>query len=128
MKLFKSPKRILVIEDHSMVAEMICETLKRSGYDMVAAGFGIQGLQQMERYPCDLVLMDIKLPDQDGISLLEKFKKRHPEVPVIILTGMEGDEALMKKAMDLGATAFLGKSSHLQQILQTVEQALTKPA
>ncbi|MBI4025556.1 MAG: response regulator [Verrucomicrobia bacterium] len=129
MDFFKrQKKRVLVIDDHAMIVDMICEYLKRSGYDPVSANSAVQGLQQMQRYPCDLVLMDIQLPDQDGIALLEKFRKRHPEAPVIILTGMGMDETLMKAATDHGAAAFLSKGAHINQILETVKQILAKPS
>lgn len=128
MSLFKTKKkRILIIDDHAMVVDMLCTYTTSAGYEAIAANSASQGLQQMQRYPCDVVLMDINMPDQDGFSLLEKFRKHYPDTPVIMLTGVACDDETIRKAMSLGAAAFLTKGGHLKPILEAIEQALKKP-
>lgn len=125
MSLFRpQKKRVLVIDDHAMIVDMLCTCLSSAGYEPVAANSASQALQQMQRYPCDVVLMDVKMPDEDGLALLEKFRKRHPKVPVIMLTGAIYDEETVKQALELGASAFLSKGAHLKPILEAIDQAL----
>jgi DNA-binding NarL/FixJ family response regulator len=125
MPIFKSQKkRVLIVDDHTMIVDMLCTCLNEEGYEPVAANSASQALQQMQRYPCDVVLMDVKMPDEDGIVLLEKFRKRFPGAPVIMLSGVICDDAMVKKAMELGASAFLSKGAHLKPILEAIEMAL----
>lgn len=125
MTLFNfKKKRVLIVDDHTMVVDMLCACLTSSGYEPVAANSASQALQQMQRYPCDVVLMDVTMPDEDGIALLEKFRKRHPSVPVIMLSGVACDDELVKRALSLGAVAFLSKGAHLKPILEAIGQAL----
>lgn len=125
MTPFNSPKkRVMVVDDHSMFVEMMCSWLEETGYDPVSAASGTQAIQQMQRFPSDLILMDIHLPDQNGWVLLEKFKKRWAGVPIIILTGQGQDAESSKKAVDLGAAGYVTKGAHLQEILNLIAEKL----
>ncbi len=128
MSLFKNKKKkVLVVDDHSLVVDMLCGVLEGVGFNVITANSASQALHQMHLYPCDVVLMDVQLPDESGLKLLEKFKKRYARIPVIMITGMGLDETLIKSAMDLGATAFLSKGAHLQHILKAINDAADLP-
>src|SRR4051812_39520517 len=79
--------RILVVEDDAPVADFISSSLVLESYDVTVAGTGRQGQEAAESGSCDLMLLDLNLPDMSGIEVLRRVKKSNPRLPVLILTG-----------------------------------------
>ncbi len=100
----------------------ITELLEVSGYSVVSAISGIEALEIMEDDLPDLVLTDVKMPEMDGITLLEKIKKDHPDIPVLLMSAYHhiGD-----KPMKYQPTCFFNKPIDLKAILMKVDYALS---
>ena len=121
----KKPKhRILVVDDEPLVVEASCNFLQEKGFDTSSAGTAAEARQVMAKEPADLVLLDINLPDENGLKFLVEFKKAHPQVPVIILTGSGYDEEMMQEALKNGAAGYVSKETDMENMSATVKRLL----
>ena len=102
-----SKRRIVVAEDESLIRMDIVETLKDQGFDVVGeAGDGLKAIELAKELKPDLMVMDIKMPDMDGLSAAEQIAKLR--IPVVFLTAFNQQE-LVSRASEVGAMAFLVK-------------------
>jgi DNA-binding NtrC family response regulator len=113
---------ILVVEDEADMRDLLAEVLNGS-YDVTAADTGATLKQALTREQPDVVLLDLKLPDADGLDLLPLIKKQWSGTEVIVLTGNATFEAAIK-ATKLGAYHFLTKPFETQGLLVTVDRAV----
>lgn len=101
--------RVVIVEDHEITRNGIAAVLGRAGIVTVGeAGTGGEATEIIERERPDVVLLDIRLPDQLGIETLRAIRERFPDVPVMILTS-HSDPHLVEVALDSGADGFLLK-------------------
>jgi DNA-binding NtrC family response regulator len=113
---------ILVVDDEDLIRWSLREGLKREGYEILEAGTGAEALQQFKQ-GVDLVLLDYRLPDTDGLSVLRELKKLDPEILVILLTSFVSVETAVE-AMKLGAFHFANKPFNVDEVSATVARAL----
>ncbi|NQT81689.1 response regulator, partial [bacterium] len=99
---------VLVVDDEKEIRELLADILRQRGYETSVAGDGGSALKQVKKLWPDLVVLDFRLPDMDGIEVLSKIKTLHPSAQVVILTG-HGDIELAVRAMRSGAHDFLSK-------------------
>jgi DNA-binding NtrC family response regulator len=114
--------QILIIDDEDLIRKSLTSVLTDQGYEVQSAATGGEGLAAFERAVPDIVILDINLPDWNGVDLLREFRGRDPSVRVIMITA-HGDVASAVEAMKLGAVDFLRKPYELEEILHTVRQA-----
>jgi DNA-binding response OmpR family regulator len=110
---------ILVIEDDPGVADIVVRTLEKRGYDVVVADSGTSGLEQARTGKFDLVLLDLLLPDLDGLTVLERLIAVHGEQQVLILSALSNVEAKVR-CLDLGAADYLAKPFALEELVARV--------
>ncbi len=113
---------ILIIDDE----EAICAFLKyllEKNYEVLTAGTGEKGLNILNSSEVDLVLLDLKLPDSDGISILEQIQKYEQDLPVIIFTAYGSVESAVQ-AMKLGAFDYINKPFDIGELELLIERAL----
>jgi DNA-binding NarL/FixJ family response regulator len=102
--------RVLVVDDHGLMVEAVRLALEREG-DIEIVGDARTGrdvLPEVARRQPDIVLLDIRLPDIDGLAVLERLRARRPDVKVVMLSAI-GDPAVTRRALELGASAYLDK-------------------
>ena len=116
----KAGKKILVVEDEESMARLCREELEDEGYEVMVALTGLKGLEFFKSVTPDLVTLDIKLPDLDGMELLRQMKALRPEVPVIILTTYD----YMYDFMVCDADAYLVKSPDFSALKNKIKAAL----
>src|SRR5687768_17404724 len=114
--------RILVVDDEALIRWSLTERLKSEGYDVLEADSGRAALDQLAE-GVDLVLLDYKLPDIDGVTVLRKVKEFDQDILVILLTAYASVETAVE-AMKLGAYHFANKPFNLDDIVGTVARAL----
>ena len=113
---------VLVVDDEELIRWSLRERLKEEGYDVLEAGTGKEALEQF-RSGVDLVLLDYRLPDIDGLAVLRELKALDPDVLVILLTSFVSVETAVE-AMKLGAYHFANKPFNLDDVASTVRRAL----
>ena len=117
-------KKIMVVDDENAVLESVTDILTDEGYEVITAESGPQGLKRIESYTLpDLVLLDIWMPEMDGIEVLENMKKRWPFIPVIIMSG-HGTIETAVQATRLGAFDFIEKPLSIDPLLLSIKNAL----
>ena len=119
---------ILVVDDELGIRGLLSEILSDEGHTIELAENAVQARAARERVRPDLVLLDIWMPDVDGITLLKEWGANGQlSMPVIMMSG-HGTIDTAVEAIKYGATAFLEKPITLQKLLRAVEQALVRPA
>ncbi|MBI2606688.1 MAG: response regulator [Deltaproteobacteria bacterium] len=124
----KEPKdtTLLVVDDEGDLREAIMSFLKRRGYRVLGAENGREALAILERgEPVDLVLTDVRMPNGDGIELLDRVKKRSHVTPVVILITGYADLTI-EEAFDRGADAVFSKPFDRKELLEAIRRALTQ--
>jgi DNA-binding response OmpR family regulator len=113
---------ILIVDDEVEFAEAFAERLRLRGFAAHIAHSGEQALRIVDQGAAKVMMLDLKMPGMDGLEVLRRVKKSHPEVEVIILSGhgSEIDEAYVR---NLGAFAYLRKPADIGDILEAVKKA-----
>ncbi|MGB9667809.1 MAG: sigma-54-dependent transcriptional regulator [Thermosulfidibacteraceae bacterium] len=114
---------VVVVDDESEVLSTVREVLEDEGYITEGALTGSEAISVIERKLPDLVILDIWLPDRDGLEILERIKSVHPDLPILIISG-HGTIETAVKAVKLGAFDFLEKPLDLEKLLLKVEKAI----
>ena len=117
--------RILVVDDEPAIVESLRAVLESSGYATLAAATGEACMQALARQPCDLVLLDLMLPDRPGLDVLTDVVAASPGTPVLMLTAYGSIEAAVE-ATRRGAANFLTKPWNNRQLLIEIEQQLAR--
>jgi DNA-binding response OmpR family regulator len=110
---------VLVIEDEPKLAHNIQAYLARRGFDVHQSGNGAEGVDHFERFRPDVVVLDYRLPDMDGLEVLERLKSLDAAVKVIMMSGVAG-RRLAGMAKEAGVFSYMTKPlalSHLKELL-----------
>lgn len=119
-----SKKRVVVAEDESLIRMDIVETLKEHGYDVIGeASDGNMAVELATGLKPDFMVMDIKMPNLDGLSAAEKIAELR--IPIVLLTAFSQQE-LVARAAEVGAMAFLVKPFTPQDLMPAIEIALSR--
>jgi two-component system nitrogen regulation response regulator NtrX len=118
-------ERVLIVDDEAGIRTTLAGILEDEGYRTGGAETAAEGLERIQREAFDLVLLDVWLPDGDGLELLEELRQASPELPVIMISGHANVDAAVK-AIRLGAYDFLEKPLSLSRVVLTVANALER--
>lgn len=118
--------RILVVDDEPMVLDLLKKTLTRKGHEVLTAQDGRGAIQLFRQDHPDLTILDLNLPDINGLEVLREIRSIDPHIPVIILTGA-GTEDLEKQARARGVTDFLPKGFSLHELGAALQRILNQP-
>jgi two-component system KDP operon response regulator KdpE len=117
-----APAKILVIDDEPPIRKLLRMGLSAHGYDILEAPNGKTALELLTRKP-DLVILDLGLPDVDGLELLRRIRHRHDNLPIVVLSS-RGDEAGKVAALDLGADDYVTKPFGMEELLARMRAAM----
>jgi DNA-binding NtrC family response regulator len=115
---------IMIVDDEKIVRESLYHWFKKIGHTVEKASSGFEALKRLEKNPFDVLFVDIKMPEMNGIVLLEKVKTEYPETIVIIITAYGSIESAVK-AMQLGASDYLlkpFKPDYLSLVMEKITQ------
>ncbi|MFZ5632678.1 MAG: sigma-54-dependent transcriptional regulator [Bacillota bacterium] len=115
--------KVLIVDDEEGVCELLRDVLEDAGFEVMLAYNAADALEILENENPDTVLLDIRLPDADGLQVMEKIKKMGIQVPVILMTAF-GTTEIAIQAMKQGAHDYLNKPLNLDELLVTVQKAV----
>ncbi len=114
--------RVLLVDDHPLFLQSLKGLLNTSGYEVVGlAGTGIEALKQARLLRPDLILMDIDMPECDGLAATRLIKAEMPQINIVMLTISASDEHLFE-AVKSGASGYLLKSQSAERFLELIAQ------
>lgn len=118
---------ILVVDDEEPIRDLLSEYFIKKGYLVITVGTVDETLRKTNEEMLHLVILDVLLPDGDGMETLSAIKAAHPHLPAMIMTGIGFDEELLQEVKDRGASGYLSKTLPLNQLLMEVHRIL-RPA
>ena len=126
--------RILVVDDDSMIRLAVKTILERQGHAVVLAECGHDGAGAIEAYAFDVAIVDIFMPDMNGIETIKAFRRSAPKLPIVVMSGHAFRDAsgpapdFFRMAADLGATGCLRKPFTPAELLHAVRTCSTPAA
>ncbi|HOM17876.1 MAG TPA: sigma-54 dependent transcriptional regulator [Thermoguttaceae bacterium] len=118
-----APVKILLVEDEPAQRRLLAEFLQSLGYETAEAGSAGQAIELLNSSAVDLILLDVRLPDQSGMDLLGAIRQEHPQTPVVVMTAY-ADLRQAVSAVKQGATDYLAKPLDLDELAAVVADAL----
>jgi two-component system nitrogen regulation response regulator GlnG len=125
MRLNNRKSRVLVVDDEQVICELISHLLEHEGIIPLTANDGRTALQQLRTAPIDVLIVDLQLPDMDGLEVLRQAKSLDEDLPVVILTAHAGVHGAVE-AMRANACEYLAKPYDHQELVRVVHYALAE--
>ncbi len=116
---------VCVVEDDLLVSKGLTSLLEQQGYSVEAFATGQQFLEKASSLTCCCTLLDINLPDINGLDILSTLRSRRPDIMVIIITG-QGDIQTAVKAMQQGAADFIEKPPTAERLRDAIDRSLVR--
>ena len=120
-----SNSRILIVDDEKNLRFTMTMCLEPLGYEIGTADNGEDALRQLDNQEFDLILLDIRLPGMDGLDVLRRVVKQHPDIPIVMVSAHGTVESAVE-AMKLGAVDFIQKPFTPQELRTIVQQVLDR--
>jgi two-component system NtrC family response regulator len=119
--------KLLLIDDETNLRSLLAQVLRLEGFDVLAVANATDGLTLLETEDVAVVITDVKLPDANGIDLVQQIKARYPDVEIVVITAY-GTVSDGVKAMKLGAFDYITKGDEDDEMVMTIEKAAEKAA
>ena len=121
--------RVLLVDDDTLVRDSLTFALEDAGHEVVPAGNGDEGLAALERETFDVVILDILMPEREGIETIREIRKRWKTLPVLAMSGGDktGWSDFLRMASNLGATDTLAKPFTATELVTRVARLLGLP-
>ena len=113
---------ILLVDDEIEVLEVLCLRLERRGLDVHMADSGEKALAMLAELPVNIVLLDVKMPNMDGIAVLGRIRSDFPQIGVIMLSG-HADMQVAAHGLEMGAFSYLLKPVDIDSLCHKIEDA-----
>ena len=117
-------KKVLVVDDSETIRDSCRQVLERAGYDVDEAADGKKAIASVSNIVYHLILLDLKMPDMDGLEVLTRIREVNPDTPVVIITGYPSIDSAVE-AMRLGASDFVPKP-FTPEVLRTITEKVLK--
>lgn len=118
---------ILIAEDNSVSQMVAMRMLKKLGVNAGAASNGVEAIHALERQPYDMVLMDIEMPEMNGIEATRIIRNRWPEGPKIIVVTDHASSPYRELCLNAGADEFLNKPISIDELSSAIERNISEP-
>jgi len=116
-------KRILVADDEGAVVKILKDRFTHWGYEVETASEGEEALNKVESFEPHLILLDLKMPKISGLELLERTKKKHPQIGILILTASQS-KGTFRTCLEKGADGYMLKPFKPENIKEYAEKIL----
>ncbi len=121
----KAKARILIVDDEADLRTLLRHILTAQGYQITDAEDGEEAIELIKRQKFDIALLDIQMPNINGIQVLKYIKEHSPQTKAVMLTGYADLKHAME-AKEFGARDFIGKPYKLEDVLSTIEHILAE--
>ena len=126
LKMDKEKKiRLLLVDDEEDFVTSSSQALNRRGFEVSIALNGVTALEMMDKQIYDVIVLDVKMPDIDGIEVFNQIIKKYPELPVILLTGHSSFDDAFQTARN-GVADYLNKPIEIEKLAEHIEEAVRK--
>ena len=119
--------KILVVDDEPDFSRLFASVLSEMGYEVSTASGGRQGLVKIRENPPDILFLDVKMPQVDGLECLRRIRKTKRKFVIVVMTAY-GDIESARKAMRLGADEYISKPFDLDDLKHLVGELIREPA
>ena len=118
--------RILIIDDESMIRDLLVNILEREGYETITASGGKDGIKIYRENPTDLIITDLLMPEKDGIETIMELRRDFQDVKIIAMSGggKIDPKTYLQIAKTMGAIETIAKPFVLRELLKTVQELL----
>ncbi len=118
--------KILIVDDDPGIRMLLSKFLQREGYETIQAQNGLEGVELAKKNQPDLIIMDVVMPQMDGLTAarLIKFYKPLSDVPVLFLTAKDAEKEI-ELAQEVRAEVYITKPFDIRQVIQVVQETLT---
>src|SRR4029077_9123823 len=110
---------LLVVDDEPPVLKIVERLATRAGFEVVSCGSGAEAMRTLARRPADLAMVDLRMPDVNGLDLLRQIRSSHPGCEVILMTGYAAVDSAVE-AIKLGAREYLTKPFDVERLRQVL--------
>ncbi|WP_084542157.1 response regulator transcription factor [Calidithermus chliarophilus] len=117
-------QRILVIDDDPAVCSFLRRGLSYQGFEVATAGSGPEGLREFERSRPALVILDVMMPQMDGLEVLRAIRQKDPACAVLLFSGKDSEESV-QEGLEAGASDYLIKPASFHEIVGRVRRLLS---
>jgi two-component system response regulator (stage 0 sporulation protein F) len=117
---------ILVVDDERPIQDLLRAALESIGHNVLTAGSGFEGLLLHQKNKIDVTIMDLIMPDTDGIETISKLKEESPDARIIAMTGASGDMNFLDVAKQCGVRRVFTKPFDVDELVSAVHEALTR--
>ena len=114
--------KILIVDDEPEMVQMLSRSLSRNGYEIITAFSGKEAITSIKSCP-DLILLDINMPEMDGIEALKRIKAADPSASVIMCSAM-GQQAMVIESIQSGAKDFIVKPFQADRVIEAVQKVV----
>jgi ATP-dependent Lon protease len=114
---------LLVVDDDKVFLALVRDELQKAGFEVVVAETAPQAKEVLAQRPIQVIIMDVVMPDMEGLELLPQFRAAHPNTPVIVVSG-RASFLTGVQAMRQGAADFLRKPLNFDELIQSVSSAI----
>ncbi|RJQ51545.1 MAG: sigma-54-dependent Fis family transcriptional regulator [Nitrospiraceae bacterium] len=121
----KSKGKIFLLDDEELIVSMLTRSLKKQGYEVMAETCAEGALEKIRSWSPDVVMLDVNIPDSNGLDILQEIKDREIETEVVMLTADDSAETAVR-AMKLGATDYLTKPLNIEEVKIVIEKIFEK--
>ncbi|MBE0429158.1 MAG: response regulator [Thermoleophilia bacterium] len=116
----KKKKTVLLVDDEHDFLDITAKRLTRRGYHVLTADNCLRATEELDREPVDVVVLDVMMPECDGVDFLKEIKESHPRIGVVLLTGHASIEAGLR-SLESGASDYLLKPVSLEDLIEKIE-------
>jgi DNA-binding response OmpR family regulator len=116
-------KKVLVVDDHTIITQLLIINLSRADYNVFSACNGQEELETIKKTEPDIILLDIMMPIMNGLEMLEELRKTS-DTPVIMMSAF-GDGEEINKAREMGIECFLNKPFEMESLVNTLDLVLS---
>jgi len=118
--------RMMIVDDEIEILKMLKDVFELRGWETITTPTGLTVMSTLEKEPIDIILLDIKLPNGSGLTVLKNIKKKYPKLPVIMFTGFGYEDNMVNEAMHLGAAGYVSKNVPIQELIEVINNTLIK--